>query len=133
MIYYDNFSQLNVFEDQRLNVFFNQLFTSLVNTFNDSQVKQNLIVDGKVALILQEVENIPSKFTKIELSTSDPEIFRYLKVSSKMFTSKGILVSDELIILRTVTDHNIYFNFKKSAMETINMKGIRLRKSTEII
>lgn len=133
MTYYDKFSIVNVFEDPRLNVFLNQLITGLINAYPKDDILGKLLVDGRVALIMQEVAEIPNSFTKIEFSTSDQEIFRYLKLCSKIFTVTELLSTDNLIILKTQSNHNLYFNLVSKPMEAVNIQKVYVRKSSEII
>jgi hypothetical protein len=132
MTYYTTFSIVKVFEDPRLNVFFNQLYSSLITVFSEDIVSKYFLIDGKLALIMQEIDPIPPTFTKIEFSTSNVEIFRYLKLNLKLFSIKELLISDNLIIIKTITDHNVYFNFVNTAMDAVDVK-ISVRNSSEIL
>lgn len=132
MIYYKEFSTEEIFKDARLNVFFNQLYTYLINRFGFDRVQNEFLVDGMVALLMQE-ETPGPKFNKIEFSTADPEIFKYLKATSKALTLKSVEVSDAKIIITTVWEYKIYIKYNQMEMKTFIFNEIYTRHKSEIL
>ena len=133
MIYYQRFSQAGVFDSAPLNVFFNQLFTGLINVFGQEKVVDNLLLDGKVALLIQEVE-VPAKLTTLELSTNDIELFKYLKSNAKMLPIKDHKFSDGRLVLITNINYVVYVNYVDKPMNTFTLKGlIKVRDKNEIV
>jgi len=133
MIYYQKFSQAAVFESAPLNVFFNQLFTALINVLGEKKVTDNLLLDGKVALLIQEVE-VPAKLTRLELSTNDLDVFKYLKNNAKILPIKDFKVTDGQLVLITNINHVVYVNYVDKPMVTFTHKGIiKVRDKNEIV
>lgn len=133
MIYYDYYSKAVIFDKAELNVFFNQLYTSLINVLGEDKVRDNLLIDGKVALLLQE-QPVPPKYNKIELSTHDIDIFKYLKTNSKILPIKDYTISDGRIILTTNINYVVYINYVEKTMATYTHMGlVKVRNQSEII
>lgn len=133
MIYYELFSTVKVFEEPRLNVFFNQLFTGLINSFSEQKITENLIIDGKIALLMQEERDIPLEFSRIELITNDLDIFNYLKANLKLFDIKDYQFTDDEITVFTNFDYVLYFNYSSNTIDTVVVEDIYVRNSTEIL
>ncbi|MFN7015223.1 MAG: hypothetical protein ACK4ON_13235 [Bacteroidia bacterium] len=133
MIYYDYYSKVTIFESAPLNVFFNQLYTSLINVLGETKVRDNLLIDGKVALLLQE-QPVPPKYNKIELSTNDLEIFKYLKTNAKILPIKDYTITDGRLVVTTNINFVVYINYVESTMTTYNHMGlVKVRHQSEII
>lgn len=132
MTYYSLITKEKIFEDYRLNVFCNQLYTFLVNRFGFDRVQNEFLIDGMVALIMQE--EIPGpKFNKIEFITSDSEIFRYLKANVKSLTFKTVTISEDLIVITTIWNYNLYFKYTQAELTSFDYNDIFLRHKSEII
>lgn len=132
MIYYTEFSVDPIFQDPRLNVFYNQLYTSLINIFKKIDVAQELVIDGMVALLLQE-ETPSAKFNKLEISINNREIFNYIKNNSRTLPLKKVQTSDNTIILFLESNHVIYINYVFEDLLKVNYKGIFIRNKSQIL
>ena len=132
MTNYNLFSVEKVFDDPRLNVFFNQLYTFLMARFGDDRVYNEVLIDGMIALIIQGDTPGP-KFNKIELLIMDPDIFKYLKINSKLLTVKSVAISDNLIIITTIWEYNVYLKYSQIEHKSNDYNGINLRDNSEII
>lgn len=131
MITHTIFSTLEVFENHRYNVFFNQLFTFIINGLNDVTKVEKLAFDGKTALLLQE--EIPSaKFNKIELITNDFLLFKYLKTNITSLEIKNYMIYGDLIVLRLLDNQSIYIKYSSTPVDIIIEKGIAFRNKNEI-
>lgn len=131
MIYYNYFSEGEIFADPRLNVFCNQMFTSLINAFGFEKVTTGLLVDGMVAVLIQDEEPTVNQ-NKIELSTSDQEIFRFLKLSNVLDVSSSVLGTDNVVFVLK-SGYSITVNFTLKEMTSIIFRDIHFRTYSEII
>lgn len=130
-IYYTLFSVNQVFEDARLNVFFNQMFTFLINVFGEDRVINNLIVDGKISLLLQDGPS-PLKYSRIELSTNDIELYKYLLSSAKMLDIKGFKEKKQSIEFELKSGFFIYINYTLSEITILDYNGIKIRSKLDL-
>lgn len=131
MIYYTLFSINKIFDDARLNVFFNQFFTFLINIYNEDRIIYNLVLDGKLALLLQEERSTPG-FTKMEVSTNDIELFKFLSTSSRSLDIKNYKVNNQILELELKSGYFVYINYKKEKITAVDYAGIKIRTKTEI-
>jgi len=130
-IYYTLFSVNQVFEDARLNVFFNQMFTFLINVFGEDRVINNLIIDGKISLLLQDGPS-PLKYSRIELSTNDIELYKYLLSSAKMLDIKGFKEKKQSIEFELKSGFFIYINYTVSEITILDYNGIKIRSKLDL-
>lgn len=130
-IYYTLFSVYQVFQDARLNVFFNQMFTFLINVFGEERVINNLIIDGKISLLLQDGPS-PLKYSRIELSTNDIELYKYLLSSAKMLDIKGFKEKKQSIEFELKSGFFIYINYTLSEITILDYRGIKIRSKKDL-
>lgn len=130
-IYYTLFSVNQVFEDARLNVFFNQMFTFLINVFGEDRVINNLIIDGKISLLLQGGAST-LKYSRIELSTNDIELYKYLLSSAKMLDIKGFKEKKQSIEFELKSGFFIYINYTLSEITILDYRGIKIRSKLDL-
>jgi hypothetical protein len=131
MIYYTKFSENAVFEDARLNVFCNQLFTLLINRLDEFTVVNNLILDGQIALLMQ-AETLTSPFLKVQLSTSNKALFDLIQLSvGNLDVSSYYFEKDKLI----VSNSGVFFEFTLTnySLMLVDVDGIKLHDKKEIL
>ena len=130
IIYYTKFSENSVFENQMLNVFCNQLFTYLINQLEEEYVKNEFIVDGDVALLLQDerVQNL----IKVQFSTYEKKIFDLIKVSIANLNVSEFYVEENKIVLK---NSGVYFeiNLIREPLTVVDFNGIKLNNKTDIL
>lgn len=130
IIYYTKFSENAVFYNQSLNVFCNQLFTYLINQLGEDFVKQNLIIDGDVALLLQGERLFNT--SKVEFSTIEKELFDLIKVSIANLSVDEFYFEENKIVLRF---DSVYFeiNLIRNPLNIVDFNGIALNDITDIL
>lgn len=75
--YFDRFTTYNFFDYGALNVFFNQVYTSVLNAFDADTLQNALIIDGAVAAAIQKVPNVGS-IDYITVSICSLPVYNYL-------------------------------------------------------
>jgi hypothetical protein len=84
-----------------------------------------------IAILLQdEVPNVNQN--KIEFSTSDPDIFKFLKFSNALDFNTAIPGADKVVfVLKSGYSITIHFTLKE--MTSVTFRDIHLRTFSEII
>lgn len=130
IIYYTKFSENEIFSDKQLNVFFNQLYTYIINSKGFDDI-ENLLIDGNVALALQG-EPYGKGIDSILLSTNMKSTFDFLKASILSMPIQGYIKSDSELKFKTYSKV-VTIRFVARTMESIDLDGIKIRKMSEII
>lgn len=130
MIYYTNFHKAKVFDDMRLNVWCNQLYTILSNTFYP-EIVDDIWMDGMVALTLQD-EQDRVRDTRILFKTGNIDLFRFLISNTACLDISRVLIQEETIVFFLKIDHRIFLNYSKEIFSLIDFKGIKIRDKSEI-
>lgn len=131
MITYTLFSGQEVFADPRLNVFFNQFYTLVANKFGLEEASTKLLLDGKVALLLQE-EDPGVKHTKIKLTTPDIAVYSFIKNSLSSLDFAAFSIQNDYIIFKLKSDFLVYFHLDQTATNYVVAKAINVRLKTDI-
>lgn len=130
IIYYTKFSENTVFDNQGLNVFCNQLFTFLINQLGEDFVKNELIIDGDVSLLLQNERIYNLK--KVQFSTIEKELFDLIKVSISNLNVSEFYFEENKIILK---NNEVWFeiNLVRTALSVVDFNGIKLNNKIDIL
>lgn len=131
MSYFLKFTIETVFEDPRLNVWFNQLYTVLSGALGDT-VYDDLFLDGMVALYLQNEES-RVRDKRIILSTLKPDVFRFVLANVRALNIKSFIREGNSILFVLPSDHLVYFILSDIPLiEPLDFKGILLRNENQI-
>jgi hypothetical protein len=125
--YYQKFSENEVFADALLNTTFNQIYTYLINVLGHDLVTENLLIDGKVALIMQSA-TLTTSIQKVEMVTANKEIFNLLKSSYSSLPVTQIIIENKSITM-VINSKIIVLHFSSSAIEKVNVEGIYVKSS----
>jgi hypothetical protein len=125
--YYQKFSENEVFADALLNTTFNQIYTYLINVLGHDLVTENLLIDGKVALIMQSA-TLTTSIQKVEMVTANKEIFNLLKSSYSNLPVTQIIIENKSITM-VINSKIIVLHFSSSAIEKVNVEGIYVKSS----
>lgn len=131
LIYYQLFSENEVFSDAQLNVAINQMFTLMINLLDEVTVKSSLVIDGNVALQLQG-DKARSAFTTVELITDSDVIFKALKNSYKCLDFENVLLYQDRILLK-FKGHQIKLSLSGAKVYALDVDGIMVRNKTQIL
>lgn len=132
MIYYKLYSDAIVFDDPRLNVFFNQFYTTLMNKFGWHRVEQTLLLDGMVALLLQN-ETPTINQNKLLLSTADLELFNFVKNSAFLLDFSKVSFFKDEIVFELKSNHLVYFKYDPTINLSVTYRFIKVRHQSEIL
>lgn len=125
--YYQKFSENEVFADALLNTTFNQIYTYLINILGYDLVTENLLIDGKVALIMQSAV-LTTSIQKVEMVTTNKEIFNLLKSSYSNLPVTQIIIENKSITM-VINSKIIVLHFSPSTIEKVNVEGIYVKSS----
>lgn len=129
-IYFTNFTANEVFDNAKLNVFCNQLYTLLINSTSLNLLQNYFCVDGAVALLLQEV-SVPS-VNKVQFSTNSQILFNLLKSNISALAIK-YLVKNESELSFKVENTLIQIQYLTIAkIDLVNVDGVFVRTIKEI-
>ncbi len=130
-VYYLKFTENAIFTDAKLNIFFNQLYTFLMNSLTESEVDHEFLIDGYVALILQN--SVDSKASAdLRFSTSSKNIFNLLKSSMSSLPVSEFEIGEGEIRLR-FAQKLITIAFNSNVMNRVDVDGMGVRDKSEII
>lgn len=131
MSYFLKFTIETVFEDPRLNVWFNQLYTVLSGALGDT-VYDDIFLDGMVALYLQNEES-RVRDKRIILSTLKTDVFRFVLANVRALNIKSFRLEGNSILFVLPSDHLVYFILSDIPLiRPVDFKGILLRNETQI-
>lgn len=131
LIYYQLFSENEVFSNAQLNVAINQMYTLLINLLDEVTVKSSLVIDGNVALQLQG-DKARSAFTTVDFITDSEVIFKALKNSYKCLEFENVLLNSDKILLK-FKGHHIKLSLSGTKVNALEVDGIMVRNKTQII
>jgi hypothetical protein len=130
-IYYTLFSENAVFEDPQINVFFNQLFTFLINNLGEDFITEKLAIDKHIGLLLQD-ESITVQIPGIFLVTAEKSIFDLIKNSVTALAITDYKIgTDQISVKANATQ--IFFSLVKVLELTTDYSGIKLIDKTKIV
>ncbi|MBC5835831.1 hypothetical protein G6N05_05475 [Flavobacterium sp. F372] len=125
VIYYQKFSENEVFADPLLNTSLNQLFTLLINILTEDIVIPNLIITGDVAQIMQGVD-LTTTTAAVELITDNKEIFNCIKSGYSNLNVSQVIVNDAKVTM-VINEKLIIVNFNPVKVESFDIYGIYVK------
>lgn len=128
--YYSKFSENVVFDNPTLNVFCNQMFMTLINRLDEDTVTKKLILDGSVALHLQD-EPV-TELSKIKFSTNSILIFDTLKNTISSLSANSITLDYNRVVLKFA---DFYFEIRmvQKELKPVNKSGIWVNNKVDIL
>lgn len=131
IVYYDLYTKESIFIDVPVNVFINQIYSLLINQLGEEKVKNSFLLDGKAALILQDVDLPDENVDVILFSTNDFDIFSALKASIKYLNYQSIIIENDSFKIKFF-EKVIQFQFENTDYKTTEYSGILLKDKTMI-
>lgn len=131
IVYYDLYTKQSIFIDVPINVFINQIYSLLINQIGEEKVKNSFLLDGKAALVLQEVDLPNQNVDVILFSTNDYDIYSALKASIKYLNYQSIIIENDSFKIKFF-EKVIHFQFENTAYKTTDYNGILLKDKTMI-
>lgn len=125
VIYYQKFSENEVFEDAVLNITFNQIYTLLINMAGEELVTNELLVDGDVSSLMQGVV-LTTTVSKVELVTANKTIFNLLK-SSYGNLKVSQVISEERKLTLVINGKVIEVNYSSVELPKTVVNGIYVK------
>lgn len=125
VIYYQKFSENEVFEDAVLNITFNQIYTLLINMVGEELVTNELLVDGDVSSLMQGVV-LTTTVSKVELVTANKTIFNLLK-SSYGNLKVSQVISEERKLTLVINGKVIEVNYSSVELPKTVVNGIYVK------
>ena len=126
IVYYDLYTKESIFIDVPINVFINQIYSLLINQLGEEKVKNSFLLDGKAALILQDVDLPDENVDVILFSTNDFDVFSALKASIKYLNYQSIIIENDSFKIKFF-EKVIQFQFENTDYITTEYSGILLK------
>ncbi len=122
------YNRFTFFSDPETNVFFNQLYTLLCNSFTVKEVEDDLMVDGALAIVLQGGE---ARLKGIEICSSSDKINKQLCATIYSLPVSNVQISVTGIFFKA-NSKLIKINFLTKRPTSVIIDGITVRNSREI-
>jgi|GEM_PF-3385407 len=126
---FTGFSSLALFNEAPMNVFCNQLFTTVLNVVTEKTISDKLVLDGEVALLLQDY---PTTVSKVLFSTASKSIFQLILTSASCLSISGFERKGNSIIM-IVGDRVVEVRLVNAPMNLIPYGGLFLNKKSDIL